>query len=285
MPGLTCAVFGCKNNWASSKTEEKLTFHVIPRQKDFLSTTIRNEWIACCNRPATWNPDNGRICSAHFCDQDYERDLQHELLGLPLRKRLKKTAIPTQNLPGIEILNSDSTEDLQTILNANTQVDNNHNVSQKSTLNVIENEFLNCPQSNLPPDEDSTCSSYKLKYNELLGEFTKLKENYTNQGKLNKSKIKTLNNNLRYYKYFEHFNRTNHSGKGIVRRLASKIKKHSDYPLEIITGFFKLRTIIKMNFLNMKKEENIKRKRQRDVTDDSSDSNRKRIRKLYKITS
>jgi hypothetical protein len=31
----------------------------------------------------------------------YERDLQHELLGLPVRKRLKQDAVPTLNLiPG-----------------------------------------------------------------------------------------------------------------------------------------------------------------------------------------
>ena len=38
------------------------------------------------------------ICERHFTPESYERDLQHELLNLPLRKRLKKDAVPTINL-------------------------------------------------------------------------------------------------------------------------------------------------------------------------------------------
>lgn len=36
-----------------------------------------------------------RTCS----EESYERDVQHELLGLPTRCRLKRGAIPDQNLP------------------------------------------------------------------------------------------------------------------------------------------------------------------------------------------
>jgi hypothetical protein len=39
-----------------------------------------------------------RICSKHFNIDDYERDLQNELLNLPTKKRLKKTAVPSVNL-------------------------------------------------------------------------------------------------------------------------------------------------------------------------------------------
>ena len=37
-----------------------------------------------------------RICSLHFTDTSYERDLRNELLGLPIRKRLLPDAVPTQ---------------------------------------------------------------------------------------------------------------------------------------------------------------------------------------------
>lgn len=41
----------------------------------------------------------GRICSIHFNDDDYERDLKSELLKIPARKILKKDAVPSVNLP------------------------------------------------------------------------------------------------------------------------------------------------------------------------------------------
>lgn len=83
MPGTICAVYGCNNNWKSSKAEGlQLIFHVFPKSKDFVSKTIREEWIRRCRRADAWNPDTSRVCSAHFCVNDYERDIQNELLGI-----------------------------------------------------------------------------------------------------------------------------------------------------------------------------------------------------------
>lgn len=45
------------------------------------------------------NCATARVCSHHFHDDDYERDVQHEILGLPSRFRLKKGSIPALNLP------------------------------------------------------------------------------------------------------------------------------------------------------------------------------------------
>lgn len=41
---------------------------------------------------------SARICSSHFSEADFERDLVNELLHLPVRKILKGQAIPTLNL-------------------------------------------------------------------------------------------------------------------------------------------------------------------------------------------
>ncbi|QQP34515.1 Uncharacterized protein FKW44_022417, partial [Caligus rogercresseyi] len=38
------------------------------------------------------------MCSLHFTEEDYERDLMHELLNFPIRKKLKKGVVPTLNL-------------------------------------------------------------------------------------------------------------------------------------------------------------------------------------------
>lgn len=45
------------------------------------------------------NCATARVCSRHFSDRSYERDVQHEILGLPTRCRLKKGAVPDKNLP------------------------------------------------------------------------------------------------------------------------------------------------------------------------------------------
>ena len=41
-----------------------------------------------------------RICETHFKHEDFEQDLKNELLGLPIVKRLLKTAIPSLKISG-----------------------------------------------------------------------------------------------------------------------------------------------------------------------------------------
>lgn len=77
MPGIRCAIFGCKNSRCATKEKSpEITYHTFPK-----NDTIRNEWIDCCGRVGTWNPKNCKVCSIHFTEDDYERDLRNELLG------------------------------------------------------------------------------------------------------------------------------------------------------------------------------------------------------------
>jgi hypothetical protein len=39
-----------------------------------------------------------RCCAVHFRPEDFERDLMNELLGLPVRSRLKRDAVPSLEL-------------------------------------------------------------------------------------------------------------------------------------------------------------------------------------------
>ncbi|CAG9812964.1 unnamed protein product [Phaedon cochleariae] len=64
--------------------------------------TIRQEWITRCSSKTTFNPDSSRMCSCYFTIEDYERDLKNELLGSPLKRILKKTAIPILELAEIQ---------------------------------------------------------------------------------------------------------------------------------------------------------------------------------------
>ncbi|KAL1505181.1 hypothetical protein ABEB36_004803 [Hypothenemus hampei] len=67
-----------------------------------------------------FNSDNARICSGHFKNSSYERNLKYELLGKPVPKncrKLKLNAVPTLNLPACEgtimVQKSESTEEME----------------------------------------------------------------------------------------------------------------------------------------------------------------------------
>ncbi|XP_060519089.1 THAP domain-containing protein 1-like [Cylas formicarius] len=91
---MGCAVYGCNNSYHKKKRSgEDLVFHRFP--KGIGMETVRKVWITCCNRDKIYNINSSYICSVHFTEDDYERDLKNELLGLPVRKILKKTAVPT----------------------------------------------------------------------------------------------------------------------------------------------------------------------------------------------
>lgn len=61
---------------------------------------LKSKWIELCRGNKTEKaPVYSRVCSQHFSSSCYQRDLQHELLGLPLRKKLKPDAVPNRNLP------------------------------------------------------------------------------------------------------------------------------------------------------------------------------------------
>jgi hypothetical protein len=83
MPGRRCAVFGCNNSRIRTKiTNSEIVYHNFPKGKsNFVSDTVRKEWIRRCKRADKWNPNTSQICSVHFTANDYERDMKYELLG------------------------------------------------------------------------------------------------------------------------------------------------------------------------------------------------------------
>jgi hypothetical protein len=83
-----CAVAICPSPKNSSTV-----YHRFPKNQELIK-----KWIVACKRQDKINPKTASICSEHFLPSDYDRDLQNELLGLPIKKLLKKDAIPTVNL-------------------------------------------------------------------------------------------------------------------------------------------------------------------------------------------
>jgi hypothetical protein len=75
-------VYGCNNTYIKQKEiSEKCSFHRFPKARDLVSQTITKEWIVGCKREDKLYPDTSYICSVDFTENDYERDLQNELLG------------------------------------------------------------------------------------------------------------------------------------------------------------------------------------------------------------
>lgn len=88
---VCCAIIGCTNHNRDHK-ELGLIFHRFPKG----SLKIQS-WLEVC-KSKTLSCASARVCSAHFCDSDYVRDLQHEVLNLPLRRFLKPDAVPHLNI-------------------------------------------------------------------------------------------------------------------------------------------------------------------------------------------
>lgn len=87
-----CAVVGCNSTHRKTKGGP-IRYHRFPGD-----SKTRARWVKACGKQFL-NCSTARICSRHFSDESYERDVQHILLGLPTRCRLKKGALPCQNLP------------------------------------------------------------------------------------------------------------------------------------------------------------------------------------------
>ncbi|TRY74091.1 hypothetical protein TCAL_02586 [Tigriopus californicus] len=78
-----CAVAACRN-------PNNVRYHRFPTD-----SSQSKLWVDACNRADHVNPKTAAICERHFTSESYQRDMRNELLGLPVRKRLKKEAVPT----------------------------------------------------------------------------------------------------------------------------------------------------------------------------------------------
>lgn len=82
----SCCVPHCAN-WT---LKEKISLHSFPRD-----VAKRREWMLrlCIDEPLSRSL---RVCSAHFIDNDF---FKYPRASTAERKRLKKTAVPSQHLP------------------------------------------------------------------------------------------------------------------------------------------------------------------------------------------
>ena len=86
-----CMAINCTNSHRKCKgLDKKIIFHRIPKDKN-----LRKKWINAIKRKDPPMTDKSSVCSEHFLESDYERDLKSELLGLPDKRKLKPGAFPS----------------------------------------------------------------------------------------------------------------------------------------------------------------------------------------------
>lgn len=93
---MRCAVAGCKIDNQHKSFKKDFMFFRFPNDK-----IVQKQWVKVCKLSDNFNIANSRICSKHFSDESYERNLKYELLGYypNNRKRLRKDAVPCLFLP------------------------------------------------------------------------------------------------------------------------------------------------------------------------------------------
>lgn len=87
---VSCAVSCCKQ-YKKNKTNSSngIILHSFPKDEE-----LRAKWVNACRRVVRFNPDTCRVCSEHFDENDYVRDLYAELLNINRKKKLKNDAVP-----------------------------------------------------------------------------------------------------------------------------------------------------------------------------------------------
>ena len=148
-----CLVKTCGNYYGKTRGGEKVIYHMLPSKPE-----LQARWVEVCTNTKTAANAYARVCSQHFSVKCYQRDLQHELLGLPLRRKLKADAVPDQNLPGKVPVNV-----------LTTKSDNNDNKGRSSKLPMRSSFRIAKKKSiescrNMKDCRGSDCFSDKVKF-------------------------------------------------------------------------------------------------------------------------
>lgn len=94
-----CAVATCRNSHRRTRGR-RIRYHRFPQIPE-----VRSRWVCACGRvplpngEIPFNIQTARICSLHFTNESYEKDMEHLVLGLPVRSRLRRGAVPTVGVP------------------------------------------------------------------------------------------------------------------------------------------------------------------------------------------
>ena len=86
-----CLAINCTNSHRKGKPLPKgIRIHNIPKDPG-----LRKRWNTAIKRKDPPITNKSGVCSEHFVESDYERDLKAELMGTPNRMRLISDAVPS----------------------------------------------------------------------------------------------------------------------------------------------------------------------------------------------
>ncbi|XP_048514715.1 uncharacterized protein LOC125501817 [Athalia rosae] len=98
VPEPKCSIFGCRNNWRTSRRRcENISYHKFPQA----DTAVRKIWIQRCGKKSQyWNPDLAHICSIHFPEEEFLTALETkypevDLDADPELRKLTPSALPS----------------------------------------------------------------------------------------------------------------------------------------------------------------------------------------------
>lgn len=101
-------------------------------------------WIRCCMRRDSFNTKTAFICSLHFADEAYQRDINHDVLGFSSKKNLRKDAVPTLLLPSLRMFSNEMIEAHKYSL----FMDEIPTLSPSSFSKNFRLDFFSCPRIN-----------------------------------------------------------------------------------------------------------------------------------------
>ncbi|XP_060859558.1 THAP domain-containing protein 1-like [Metopolophium dirhodum] len=242
--GSSCAVATCKHY--ASKTKEQgfdISFHRFPIK----NVEIYNMWVHKCRRGDKWNPKTSLVCSKHFTQDSFVRDLNAELLGYtPKVRLLKPDAVPTLYLP----------PDHSQSVTSSSAINRNKRIEAKSMKQVHDELILSSITSTSPdslspsieisstinadsipfPDKSPLNMNYEQLYNDLLKKHNELKVENDKQ----KDKILSLEKPLVDYKK-------------LIPKGSDRIFKRTEIEQKykpVIQSYVKQRLLIRMKYFN-----------------------------------
>ncbi|KAJ8910936.1 hypothetical protein NQ315_014356 [Exocentrus adspersus] len=136
------------------------------------SPTLAMKWAKASGKRDVKPPPYARVCSEHFSPECYQRDLQHELLGLPLRKKLKPDAVPDRNLSQIKIkskLHVLKNKEHVSVVKNNNKVNrlpmrSSIRIAKKKSIISVNNAYVDNVGTEMTGDETPEQVSNKLKF-------------------------------------------------------------------------------------------------------------------------
>lgn len=259
MPGERCAVAVCSNSRVKTREltgeKPKILYHRFPKDPE-----ISKQWAQFCRRAdKLFNPATSVICSEHFTEKDYERDLKAELLNIAPKRVLKSDAIPSNFL----LLKQTVAENLT------TNNDREARIKGRESKKLVETLVSSVLVEDEASSEINQLSIALQENEELKKEIGCLREQVTsllqktNEDAASISKLKRENQYLRRKN-----NKTPLKYKKMHKVLTSMftsnqisvllgLKKHVNWTSEEISLAFTLRYLSKRCFLFLRRKLNI----------------------------